>query len=70
MYDFIDLHGMHQKVCKITAQTFSYNRLKDTRWRSTLDMKHKKITKNETNFVIFYSSQETNNGKWQQQQNV
>ena len=23
----------------------------------------KKVTKNETNFVIFYSSQETNNGK-------
>ena len=22
MYDFIDLHDMHQKVCKRTAQTF------------------------------------------------
>ena len=30
----------------------------------------KRSYKNETNFVIFYSSQETNNGKWQQQQKM
>ena len=32
--------------------------------------KNKEITNMRQNFVIFYGSQETNNGKWQQQQKM